>query len=502
MQSRRDQVQAYTFVVGRLTTGMLAADPDALDPPMSRTRRGATTGLIIGVLLCVGFLIFGMISPGESTAWRKPGTLIMEKETGARYVFGGGVLRPVVNYASGKLVTGGQGEMLSVGRASLADVPRGAPIGIPGAPDSLPDSAGLSDHAWQVCATSRTAADGSTESTTTVGVAAAATTPALRSDQALPATGPDGVTYLLWQGKRLRLDSAHGALQSLGYGTADPVRVGSAFLAAVPAGPDLAPQEVEGRGETGPQLAGEKRRVGQLFDVRTPGSPDQHYLLGRDGLHPLTVTGAQLLHGDPRTAKDAYGGKEAAATVLGPDEVRAHLAPKGGAGPAAGLPAAPPKAVTRQAGTVPCLRVTPQGGTPDQQLTQVPVRYAVGQPAAERDGVTAGCPAPELIGARPGFGVLAEPLPSGAGSGTLYLVTGEGVKYPLASADAAKRLSYDGVKPVRLPSALLRLLPTGPALDPARAARPADAGPAAKPDPGCANAAAAGKGVQKGGTPG
>ncbi|UUU23658.1 type VII secretion protein EccB [Streptomyces sp. DSM 40750] len=519
MQSRRDQVQAYSFTVGRLTSGMLAADPDALDTPMSRTRRGAVVGFFIGLLLCVGFTVFGLIFPRDSDNWREPGVLIMEKETGARYLYGDGVLRPVLNYTSAKLVTGKSGKVEQVSRATLADVPRGAPIGIPGAPDSLPSADQLTTAAWQVCATTRVADDGTREATTTVGVGtgtAAGSSP-LGVDEGLLVTAGDGkrrTDHLLWRGRRLRLDAEHGALQSLGYGTTEPLAVGAAFLSAVPAGPDLAAPEVAGRGGKGPTLAGERRRVGQYFVVRTPGSAEQYYLLDRAGLVPLSLTELQLLRGDPRTRKDAYAGQEPTAVELQPDEAGRHLAAADGeagtstrsattatstttatATTASGaLPSGPPKAFTPRTGTVPCLAVTPDGATPRGTFVEVPAAYATGGAVVAREGVAPGCPAPELIGVRPGRGVLVMPASTsgsvGAGtSGARYLVTGDGIKYPLSAPAVAGQLSYADTHLVRLPPALLRLLPTGPVLDPERAAQAALSGPApAVPDPECGGA--------------
>ncbi|MFF3497937.1 type VII secretion protein EccB [Streptomyces sp. NPDC003247] len=492
MQSRRDQVQAYSFTVGRLTSSMLAADPDALDTPMSRTRRGAVVGFFIGVLLCVGFTVVGLLFPRDSDAWRQPGVLIVEKETGARYLYGDGVLRPVVNYASAKLVTGEDGTVRQVSRATLADVPRGTPIGIPGAPDSLPAADQLTDSAWQVCATSRAAGDGTREPTTTLGVGTAPSGGQdLGADEALLVTARDGgrsTDYLLWRGTRLRLDTAHGALPSLGYGTTEPLAVGEAFLAAVPAGPDLSPPEVAGRGAKGPVLGGRQSRVGQYFVVRTPGAAEQYYLLDRAGLVPLTLTELQLLRGDPRTREKAYAGREATAVVLQPDEAAQHLAGDAGtATDADTLPTRPPRALAPRTGTVPCLKVTPDGATPRQTFVRVPAAYATGVPVVARQGVAAGCPAPDRIGVRPGSGVLAMPTAAGTGtSGARYLVTGDGIKYPLSAATVAGQLSYADTDVVRLPPALLRLLPTGPILDPDRAAEPALTGPApATPDPEC-----------------
>jgi type VII secretion protein EccB len=493
MQSRRDLVQAYTFTVGRLTSGMLTADPDAVDTPMNRTRRGGVIGLVIGALICVGFIVVGLLVPKDSDSWRKSGVLIMEKETGARYVYGAGTLRPVINYTSAKLITGDKGTVQQVSRNTLADVPRGTPIGIPGAPDSLPAADRLTHAPWQVCATTRPADDGALVPTTTLTAGIAPRDAAeLGPDQALLVTtrsGKQNTDVLLWHGARFRLDSAHGALQSLGYGTVEPLAVDDAFLSAIPAGPDLAPRTVPGAGSKGPRLSGRPSRVGQLFVVRTPGSPDQYYLLDRAGLVPLTLTELQLLRGDPRTREKAYAGQQPTVLTLPPDEAAQHMAPKAAAARAGAgtLPVRPPTALAPQTGSMPCLRVTPGERAPSQSIVRVPAAAVTAMPVVARQGVAPSCPAVDAITVRPGIGVLATPLSGGSGtSGARYLVTDDGIKYPLSAPTVAGLLSYPDTNLVRLPSALLRLLPTGPVLDPDRAADPALSGPApASPDPEC-----------------
>ncbi|MFE9360586.1 type VII secretion protein EccB [Streptomyces olivaceoviridis] len=493
MQSRRDQVQAYTFTVGRLTSGMLMADPDAVDTPMNRTRRGGVIGLVIGALICAGFMVVGLLAPKDSDAWRRPGVLIMEKETGARYVYGAGTLRPVINYTSAKLVTGDKGTVQQVSRSILADVPRGTPIGIPGAPDSLPAADRLTDAPWRVCATSRPADDGALVPTTTlIAGVTPQDAPELRQNEALLVTtrnGRQSTDLLLWHGTRFRLDSAHGALQSLGYGTVEPLAVDDAFLSAIPAGADLAPWTVPGSGSTGPRLGGRLSRVGQLFVVRTPGSPDQYYLLDRAGLVPLTLTELQLLRGDPRTRQKAYAGQQPTVMTVPPDEAAQHMAPQGTAIRAGAdtLPVRPPAALAPQAGSVPCLQVTPGEAAPRQSIVRVAAADATGMPVGTRQGVAPSCPGPDAITVRPGSGILATPLSGGTTtSGARYLVTDNGIKYPLAAPAVSGLLSYPDQNLVRLPSALLRLLPTGPVLDPDRAADPALSGPEpASPDPEC-----------------
>jgi Type VII secretion system ESX-1, transport TM domain B len=64
-------------------------------------------------------------------------------------------------------------------------------------------------------------------------------------------------------------------------------------------------------------------------------------------------------------------------------------------------------------------------------------------------------------------------------SGGYYLVTDLGVRYAIASVDALKMLGYQPANAVPMPAGLLRLIPSGPTLDPlaAAAAAVAPAGP-------------------------
>lgn len=108
-------------------------------------------------------------------------------------------------------------------------------------------------------------------------------------------------------------------------------------------------------------IAGHQRLVGQFFVVRTPSSADQYYLLTKAGLVPFTLTGTQLLRGDAATRSKAYGGAAPTAVELTPDQVKSALAKGKQPDMTAGLPAAPPRAVT-VGGAVPCLTVAPHSG--------------------------------------------------------------------------------------------------------------------------------------------
>ncbi|MFE5238795.1 MULTISPECIES: type VII secretion protein EccB [unclassified Streptomyces] len=465
MQSKRDQVQAHMFVMGRLTSGMLRGDPDAPESPQGRTNRGIALGIVIAVLLSAGAFVFGLLKPGTTDSWKEAGTLVVDKGTGSRYLYLGGRLRPVRNYASARLLAGAEMKTAQVGSASLRNTPHGTPVGIAGAPDVLPAAGDLETGAWQVCSGSTTGSEA-----TTLAVGAAGGGQGLAAGQALLVRGPDGADHLVWHGSKLRLDRGSGAAEALGYASAPRLRVSAAFLNALPSGPGLEPPEVEGRGGKGPELGGRETRVGEVFRITVPGAAGRYHLLTEDGLAPLTATGAALVLGDPETRSKVYDGRSATASDLGADALAEHRAPV--TADDGGLPESPPEAVPLEDGQTLCARVQA-----DASGTRVSVvltsRGALGPAAqAPADGLTPACVRVGRITVRPGGGALVHALGAGGGAvgGTVYLVTDTGMKYRVGSEKAAEALGYTVGQAEGLPAPLLAMLPTGPDLTPESAA--------------------------------
>ncbi|MDH6116818.1 type VII secretion protein EccB [Kitasatospora sp. GAS204A] len=460
MQSRRDQVQAHLFVMSRLASGMLRAEPDAPDTPHGRTTRGAVIGIALGMAACAGVGVFGLISPGVSTSLPKAGTLVMVKETGARYLYLGGALHSVLNETSAKLLAGDQMTMQQVGQASLAGVTRAAPVGIVGAPDGLPPAAQLDGGAWLACGVSKPGQSGGATPQLALAVGAQDEGDQLSATQGALVATPDGGSYLLWDGQRLKVDTANGALQALGYAQATPTPVTASFLNALPAGSELTAPVIDGRGTAGPSLAGAPSKVGQLF----AGPSGEHYVLTGSGLVPLTNTLLALLRGDPRTQHDAYGGGAVTVATIGPEDLAAHTA--AGVKPSTALPADPPQLVTPGQGQGVCADTHPGAGSPVTSVSIVDAAAVAGLVPPPQPGVVPTCTQADLIAVRPGGGALVRAL-SGGGNGTTdYLVTDAGVKYPIPSAAVVKSLGYAAVSPTAVPDGLLTFLPTGPSLDP------------------------------------
>src|SRR5438552_944633 len=97
MQSKRDQVQAHRFMMNRLSAAILQSEPDAPSTPMRRFSLGTFGGAMIAVLLVAGSAMFGVLLHGGSTAYRTPGAIIVEKDTGNRFLLLDGTLHPVLN---------------------------------------------------------------------------------------------------------------------------------------------------------------------------------------------------------------------------------------------------------------------------------------------------------------------------------------------------------------------------------------------------------------------
>lgn len=454
MQSRRDHVQAYQFSVARLVRAAATGEAASGDLPVRRSSLGVVVGCVAGVLLCGGMLLYGVISPKPTAAWRDPGAIIVDKSTGSRYVYLDGRLRPTANFASALLIAGQQASIQMVADSTLAGVPVGPPIGIDGAPESVPAAADLLPGSWALCLRS----DGSTA----LDLAPAGRTAALPARTVALALAPgraagSTVEYVVLGSTRY-LVANPAVLPALGLGTLAPLRTPAAWIDQLPAGPALAPAPLAGVGGQGPQLGGRPAVVGQVFDAVGAGV-NQYYVLERDGLAPITATEAALFGSLPGAAVPVRlsPGQVAAAPVSSDQSLLTRLPDLLGAIPynPAGAAAAAPGA-----GTDLCLLQPSGTGATGPVLV------------AENAAALAGA-GPVLV--PPDAGVLVETAQSRAlaeqnggqataGSPGVYLVVDPGERFPVGGQDAAGALGY-GQAPVRiLPGQLLDLIPQGPAL--------------------------------------
>ncbi|MEV0083943.1 type VII secretion protein EccB [Saccharopolyspora sp. NPDC050642] len=439
MQTQRDHVHAYQFLMGRMSSALVLGDPASVEVPARRAAVGVYIGLVLALLIAVGFGIYGWLVPGGNNSWRAQGAIVVEKETGTRYVNVDGVLHPTLNYASAKLLQGPNAgaKVTLLSRASLADAPRGAPLGIPNAPQILPAAQDLVGSNWLTClpGSAGAVAPGSPELTLNFDPGAPAAP--LPPDRYALVQSPEGTQYVLWGGAKHQVAEPTVPI-ALGMAAARPVPAPQPWLDALPDGPVLASAQIDGSGTSGPSIGGKAYRVGQLFEQRSANGDVQTFVLRREGLAPISRTEFMLLEVAPGTpeparidpAAVASAPRSADRSLLGrlPDLSGARWQDHG------------PAAI--------CLRQAPVG-------PRIASEVVFAGPGAAAGGVHM----------RPGTGVVvaALPIPPGQRVPDRYLITGDS-KYLLPDDDSMRALGYAGV-PVRpIANDLLATVPSGPAL--------------------------------------
>ncbi|MGW1680204.1 type VII secretion protein EccB [Saccharopolyspora sp. NPDC002376] len=443
MYGRREQVEAHSFLVGRILAAVLRTDPNDPNRPLRRTTVGMAGGIGIALLVMGIVLIVSLLTGMGGNAWReKPGFLVVDKDSGNRYMLVDGRLRPVLNYASARLLAEGEPQVAKVSGEELADFPKGAPIGIPGAPDALP-SPMAGGQPWTVCAGVQ---DDDPGLSATVGPMPGVTE--LGANEAVLAREGDQ-QFLVWQGTRLRI-TAPWVPRALGLDPATTVQVDSAWLNTLPAGPDLGAPPVP-HGGAGPTVAGQQTVIGQL--VTAPEAVgDKTFVVDAAGLVPVSRTVAALLGADPDVELPPT------ITITPAQLATQQVLPA----PVwqSEMPSQPPSGMDLER-RVPCVRWA------SGEVTLVSAPDMSGSAAnSEIAGVTRDGRVADLVDVRPNSGFIARtrPAPGVPGAG-VYLITEAGAKFPVANEKAAEALGYsvDSAEPV--PADLLALLPTGPVLD-------------------------------------
>jgi type VII secretion protein EccB len=152
MASRRDELNAYTFSRRRTLAAFLKPSSGGHDEEAPKAGRAVIPSLVLGAVAVVAFGAYGLIKPSAPKDWQKANAIIVGKESTTRYVMLNKKLYPVLNVASARLLLGKDPSVMTVPDDALNSVPHGQTLGIPYAPDTLPSAevAG-SNQSWVVC---------------------------------------------------------------------------------------------------------------------------------------------------------------------------------------------------------------------------------------------------------------------------------------------------------------------------------------------------------------
>lgn len=437
MRSRREYVQAYRFLTRRIVSAQLVGEPETNELPMRRFAYAVFGSFVLALVVFAGFGVYGLIRPGGKAL--AAGAIIVERETGSKYLYLEGLLHPVLNWTSARLILNVEKPPVrTMAQASLRNVPRGRPVGIAGAPDALPAKKELLGMPWSVCSAPRARDSVALATQVIVGqVPAGGVAPA-------PGEGllvsVDDVRYLVFRNFRLRIRD-NATIAALGWAGVRPAPVGAAFLNSLAAGPDLQPLVVPDAGtQAQVQIGGAVATVGRLYRAA-----EQYYLAVRTGLVPVGEVTARL----------------AGAAVDIPAAEAGRLLVPGSVEPQ-GFPDTVPDVRGAAGGfAMACAEV--RAG--EDVTVRTYARYDDTLALAAGQAVSAGGAVADRVAIAGGRAALVRSL-TGA---VVYLVTDQGIKYPLPrDPDAVlKALGYAGARPGDLPAAVLALVSTGPALDPA-----------------------------------
>jgi type VII secretion protein EccB len=472
MATKRDQLQSHQFLVQRVVSALVTRESDPEQPPFRHPLLAAIGGIALAGLVLAGFGVYGVVVPGGKTAWRTGESVIVEKETGTRYVYVDGRLHPVANYVSALLAMDKYAKVLSVSRNSLAGVPRGPRVGTPDAPDALPGPDRLLTGSWSLCSEPGQDVTGAEvdESVLMIGQTAAGGRQ-IATDALLVAVSETGDRYLLRDGYRHRIRPADVVTVGLALRSEPWATVGLELVDAIPAGQDLRPIQPAGLGQTSRAVAGWKTlRIGQLLVAESTGGGKQYYLTERDQLRPITPLQYDIQRAYAPTSK-AYGGHQPVASPIGllaAGQAQQVPVPASAAGQ---LPSTRPTFLApRGPDTSLCALYAPGSTVPALMVDAVmPPRDALMQTTARN---ARGVPLADRVVVPPGQAALVETMPTPtAPQGALALVTDLGILYHLAGPRLLETLGYAGTTPVRFPAGLVSRIPTGTPLDPEAAKR-------------------------------
>ncbi|HEV2088710.1 MAG TPA: type VII secretion protein EccB [Cryptosporangiaceae bacterium] len=485
MASRRDQLQSYQFLVQRVVSAMVLHETDPVQSPLRRLTGAVFASVMVAVIALAAVGVYGLVKRGGNERWKNGDAIVVEKETGTRYVFRleqgeepgskKRLLHPVSNFASAALIVGST-EVIQVSRNSLLDIPRGPRIGIRDAPDALPDPGRLKGAPWTLCSEPELNVAGETISQTLLAVGEAPSR-GIRiprnSNGAILVRDIDlGTLHLVWRSHRYPISRANerAVLFGLDLLQLNPpqVKVGTAWLSALPTGQALAPLAVPGRG--GASSAAPGRQVGQIL-LHGRDDTGSYYLVLPERVREITRVQARTTLTATRSDAVKVSSSEAA-TLLDRAEDRPP--------PSDTDPPADPKllemADVRNPSSTLCASFFDGGSVPQISYQALVLGTELAVATERRD--PAGNVFADRVKVQAGYGAIVVALASPDADpkrSPVFLVTDLGRRYPIADPEVQKILEYGNVEPTPMPFSLVERIPPGDALDPDLANRPVSA---------------------------
>ena len=482
MATRRDQLQSYQFLLQRVVSALVYRKTDPAQSPFRKAGGAVFAGVMISILALAATVAISFFATmwGVNEEWWHGNIIVLEEDTGTKYVVFPpsdqateefpSRLYPVTNFASAVLLAGTT-QTMEVSRNSLTgeDIdgevpPRGMPIGIPGAPDSIPAPEQLITSSL---ATVCTAPQDEDEPLSMMYIG---TTDikgdGLQESQAVLIEHGEEVYLVDSGGYKHLVHEPTTTLSYLGLNSSPRATAAAAFIKALPTGEDLAVPGVsnsEGTSDLG-------HAVGTVFE-HTVGGNTTYYVALSEGAARITELQALLLMGANNQSGYITDGAQAAAEAAEGNDGLYYPDARDEVAYAAALPLRLPEIPDNWSGDPACV-------TFDDNVSKILVNADLpGDSGIDTQQVSdSGNVLADRIVLPPGRGMLVQ---TGDDAGAFSLIV-SGQNFPIkrvepnqeqrykimGAQDPLVAMGYAETSPATLNGNLLSLIPTGPALDP------------------------------------
>lgn len=290
------QVRAHNFLLRRNAAAITENEVDMMFSPLRRENAWMIFGAAAVVVISVACVVLAVIRPVGRVDQAQ---IVADGDNHAIYVLVHGELRPAWNLVSAQLVAGQPLKATNVKHSVITSYPTGPRVGIVDAPQAFNvRTGGRSD--WALCDTAPAASSDPAPTVTalagrlTLGERASE----LDGDNAVLAEHA-GSTYVVWGGKRSRVDLGNRTLAlALGIDSAAvaPVRMSKALFDAVPATEALTTPTISQAGEPSRWPLPADAVIGSVVKVSgINGDADALYVVLADGLQAVEPFVASLL---------------------------------------------------------------------------------------------------------------------------------------------------------------------------------------------------------------
>lgn len=290
--SNRDQNSGHLFYNRRLRAAITRFSVRMKHDDRKQQAALALAAVFV-VLGCGWMALLNVVKPAGIVGQAE---IVGNRDTGAVYARIEGRLHPALNLTSARLATGSATTPTWVRPAEIAKHPTGPMVGIPGIPDDLAITANPVS-VWTVCDTaSRRGAPGRPTVTAIAGELTGARSAPMNDSQAV-LVSHRGTTYLIWNGRRSRVDPADRAVAfnlGLDPNATHPTEISAALFDAIPATEPLVVPAVPEAGAPSRWLPGSV--VGRVLETRdASGASTGFYALLGGGVQKITPFVADLL---------------------------------------------------------------------------------------------------------------------------------------------------------------------------------------------------------------